>query len=178
MADDITIDENTSAGDLRKALEKANQRAAAAEKRAGELEAKTRLSTVAEILKAKGAPEKAAKFYQGEADEASVTAWLDENKDLFPVTSPGTASTTSTTTPPAAAGAVLDPNDLAAQLVALATAAGGSADTFGMSNLQGAPTIDVDRMNQITELMRTAPRTPEGYAKLVEAGIFRPDTGL
>lgn len=178
MADEITIDENTSAGDLRKAYEKAQARAAAAEKRANELEAKTRISTVQDILKAKGAPEKAAKFYVGEADEASVTAWLKENEDLFPVKTEAAASTTSTTTPPAAAGAVPDPNALAAQLVALATAAGGSADTFGMTNTEGAPTVDADRMNQIAELMRTAPRNAEGYNKLVEAGIFPANPGL
>lgn len=184
MADDLVITDETSAGDLRKAYEKAKARAEAAEKQAQTLLAEKRATTVADLLEAKGAPAGAAKFYDGEADEASVSAWLEENKELFPIKSATSSNATTTTsaagspTESSAPGAPVDPNILAAQLVALATAQAGQNDVFGQTNLQGAPTFDVDRMNQTLELMRTAPRTPEGYQQLVNAGIFPANTGI
>lgn len=185
---DLVIDDNTSAGDLRKAYESMRARAASAEAERDQLKTVTRSATVAELLKAKGVEgaTKAANFYpaDGGTDESSVAAWIEENKDFLRVTDPKvvttpttTQSTTSTTTPPSA-GTATDPNLLAAQLVALATAAGGQNDSFGANNPQGAPTLDVDRMNQIAELMRTAPRTPEGYQQLAQAGVFPTNPGI
>jgi len=183
MSESIVIDDNTSASDLRKLYEKMKGERDAALQRATTLESEKRSTTVAELLSAKGVQgaAKAAKFYpaDGAVDEASVVSWIEENKDFLKVGDPKSPASptapSSTSTPPAPAGAVPDPNDLAAQLVALATAAGAANEPFGMSNPQGAPTLDIDRMNQIMEQMRTAPRTAEGYAQLVQSGIFPAD---
>lgn len=185
MPNDIVIDDTTSAGDLRKAYESMRTRALAAESRLGELEAKDRVTTVAELLKAKGVEgaTKAASLYpaDGGTDEASVAAWVEDNKDFLRITPPTNPAAPPAPGTPATPGAIStgpDLNQLAAQLVAQATAQGNQGDTFGMQNPQGAPTLDITRMQQIAELMRTAPRTPEGYKTLVDAGIFPANPGM
>lgn len=184
---DLVIDDNTSAGDLRKAYESMRARAASAEAERDQLKTVTRSATVAELLKAKGVEDatKAAKFYpaDGGSDESSVAAWVEENKGFLRITDPASATSTASqsatsTTAPSSANTAPDPNTLAAQLMALATASAGQNDSFGANNPQGAPTLDVDRMNQLAELMRNAPRTPEGYQQLAQAGIFPTNPGI
>jgi len=168
---DIEITEETTPGDLRKAYEKQKQAREAAEQRLRELEAKERQATVADILKAKGAPAKAAKFYSGEADEASVVAWLKENEELFP-----TSTTTETTNAQKAATTtqvVTDPNVLAAQRLAEATAnVGQEQQVFSTGTTAGAPITDTALVEQMMIAMKNIPDTPQGYEQLVKMGLF------
>lgn len=171
MADEIT--DETSAGDLRKMLERALADKKKAEAELGTIKAEKRTTDVASILKAKGAPEKAAKFYTGDPDEAAVSAWLEENKDVFPVTAPTPGAPAPTPGQPAPAGqAQPDLNTLAAQLVAQATASGDSGDNDFIGSASGAPVTDVAQLAQFEQLMRNTPRTPEGYAQIAKSGLF------
>jgi hypothetical protein len=69
---------------LREALDKANERAAAAEKLASEALGRLRQGDVARALKDAGVNEGLAKFYSGDdSSPEAVTAWVKENSALF-----------------------------------------------------------------------------------------------
>lgn len=160
MAENDNTEENIDGPEaLRKAYDKKNSALQDALKELNALKAERKTSTVAEILKAKGAPAKAAKFYDGEADEASVVAWLKENEDLFPV---------SGTTSGEPSG---DANSSAAQRLADATASGSEDDDSGTPTSQRTVTDPAE----IQRLLKNTPRTPEGYAQLVRAGLMPSD---
>jgi membrane protein involved in colicin uptake len=158
MAENDNTPENLDGPEaLRKAYDKMKQQAEAAAAELATLKAEKRTSTVAELLKAKGAPAKAAKFYTGEADEASVMAWLKENEDLFPVKDAGDTGT----------GPGADANSDAASRLAAATA-GGDDESTGVGQAQRTLTDPAE----IQRLLANTPRTKEGYATLVRAGLM------
>lgn len=87
MAEDNENENGTSGGGLRKQLEEALERQKAMESELAQFRAGRRESSVAEILKAKGIPEKVAALYQDEdVSEAAVGKWADEYADVFGVT--------------------------------------------------------------------------------------------
>jgi hypothetical protein len=92
--DDSTVDDEVRGSDgfksLRTAYDKAVKDLRAANETASRLTAERRSNTLARVLSDKGVNPKAARFYpaDSEADEASVTKWLDENAELFPASPP------------------------------------------------------------------------------------------
>lgn len=158
---DIEINDETPISDLRKAYEKLRDANKTLAEDLGRYKSKEKQSSVAEILKAKGAPAAAAKFYSGDVDEKAVSAWLEENKELFPTSA--AASTTSVDTTQ-----VVDPNTAAARALAAAT-----STTLGdTESLVASDGRIVGQPEELTKLMRSAPRTPEGYASLVKLGLM------
>lgn len=73
---------------LRKQLRDKTTKVTEAEARAAAAEGTLTEKSLAEVLTAKGVNPKAAKFLRSDgvdaADEKAVTAWLEENSDLFP----------------------------------------------------------------------------------------------
>lgn len=172
--DDFSYDDDTQPGDLRKLLEKALADRKKVRDELQTLQTEKRSGEVAKLLKEKGAPPGAAKFYSGDVSEAAVAAWLEENKDTFPITPPTDATTqTTATTTGQQVQAQPDLNALAAQLLAQATAAGDSGD-FGaqVGAFQGAPVSDPAQIAQMEQVLRSLPNTAEGYAQGVKLGIF------
>lgn len=89
MSDDDNLDDNNE-GDgiksLRKQYENEKKARADLEQRLAAFEKKERESSVAEFLKAKGAPKAAAKFYTDEdTSEDAVGKWLEANADVFQI---------------------------------------------------------------------------------------------
>lgn len=124
----------------------------AAQERLDAFEKKERETTVKEVLKAKGLPEKVAKFYDGDASEDAVDQWLKENGDVFGVA-------------PAAGndGAATDPNALAAARLA---AASGSTRTAEDPALGAGRRVLGDPL----ALMRAIKELP--YEELVRQGLM------
>lgn len=91
--DDFVIDRDDDSPlmkDLRKQLREALKREAEALKENTLLKTEKRSTTVADVLKAKGANPKVAKFIDEsvEPTEAAVTAWLTEWADVFNIKVP------------------------------------------------------------------------------------------
>lgn len=162
MSDEITAD--TSASDLRKMYEKAVEKLRETEKSLTAYQAKERTTSVAEILKAKGAPAAAAKFYDGEVSEGAVASWLEENKELFPTSTAAPAANQSQT------ATAVDPNINAARVVTSATADSGDIEPVrdGSGRVLGDPA-------ELMALLRSAPRDAAGYQRLVQAGLMPAD---
>src|SRR4051812_3523685 len=78
-------DEENGPKALRSALKKMRDEVKALREENATLKTSTRKTTVAAVLQAKGLPEKLAALYQGEPDEAAITAWADEYADVFGV---------------------------------------------------------------------------------------------
>jgi hypothetical protein len=89
MADE-NENNNTDGGALRKQLEEALKAQNEMKARLAEFEAKERQATVGSVLAAKGFNAKLARFVPDEvgADEAKLTAWLNENADVFGAPAP------------------------------------------------------------------------------------------
>ena len=86
MSDDDNFgDEGEGIKSLRKQYEATQKELAEARELVSKFQARDRQETVASILKAKGAPEAAARFYNAEdVSEDAVGKWLEANSDLFP----------------------------------------------------------------------------------------------
>lgn len=86
---DDNADESNLVRDLRKQLKaakKANDDVAA---EISQYRAQQRKASVADVLTERGAKPELAKFYTGEdTSKEAVAAWIDENKDLFGITTP------------------------------------------------------------------------------------------
>lgn len=72
---------------LRKALKEANTKRAEAERTLAERAKTDRTRALADVLKEKGVPEKAAKYFPADVDPTpeAVDKWLEEDGDLFGV---------------------------------------------------------------------------------------------
>lgn len=156
MSDEIDTNESEGIASLRKAHDKLKSELDSALKELGTYRAEKRSQTVGEYLKAKGVNPAAAKFYTGDdTSEDAVGKWLEENKDLFPASSPST--TTSA-----------DPNLLSVQRVAEAS--------FGTVNSMQNGT-DAARVLGDPEALAHAIRTLP-YDELVKQGYMPPNGQL
>lgn len=122
-----------------------------------EFQAKERTSTVANVLKARGLPETAAKLYTGDdTSEDAVGKWLDEFADVF-----------GTQAAPQQQGAV--DAGTAQAVTRIANAAQGSNGPVIGSNTAGQPVVGDPR--ELTHLIRTLP-----YEELQKRGLM-PQSG-
>jgi hypothetical protein len=97
--EDGTTETNDSEGikNLRKQYEATQKELAETKKALNEFNAAKRQETVAGILKAKGVPPSAAKFFSGEdASEEAVGKWLEDHADVFQYTPSNAASDANT----------------------------------------------------------------------------------
>jgi hypothetical protein len=164
MSDDQNLDETTPS-DLRKMYEKMKAQLDAAEAKVQAFESEKRTATVSEQLKAAGVSPLVAKFYSGDGSESDVSKWLEENKELFPA---ATSAPVEGAVP--VQGSVVDPNSAAAQRLADVMAAAGTEHQLTVQNgrVIGDPAA-------LQQMMARAPRTPEGYKQLVDAGLMPAD---
>lgn len=144
MSDDFS-DDSEGIKQLRQHAKETADALKAANERLAQFEAREREATVKSVLKAKGLPEKAATFYQGDASEDAVSKWVDENADIFGVRQSGG-------------------NDANAAAAAMAQAA-----SFG--NDGSEPALGPDRKvygdpAELLKLMKTLP-----YPELVKLGL-------
>lgn len=87
--EDFDTEESHLVKDLRKQLDAANKRAKTVEEELTGVKSQYRERTVASILSSKGLNPKVAKFIPADVDgEDAVSAWLEDNSDLFTAASP------------------------------------------------------------------------------------------
>lgn len=132
---------------LRKALKEANTKRAEAERTLAERAKTDRTRALADVLREKGVPEKAAKYFPSDTEPTpeAVDKWLEEDGDLFGITKQEVAPE------------VRD----AAQRITGATANAPS----------GTTTMDV---NSLIEEMRNAKNPEELAAVYAKAGMVNP----
>lgn len=85
MSDDEFSEDTDGIKQLRQHAKDTADALKAANEQLAKYQAQERDATVKSVLKAKGLPEKAATFYQGDASEDAVSKWVDENADIFGV---------------------------------------------------------------------------------------------
>lgn len=142
---------------LRKQYEETKKALAEAQKTLTDLQTEKRTQSLAELFKAKGLPESAAKHFTGEVSEDAVVSFAT---DL------GLLQAAPQTDQPV----VLDANAEAAKR--LAENAGGS-QSLGVSRGEGGRVLgDPDA---ILRVLQNAPKTKEGYQQLVDAGLMPAD---
>lgn len=161
MSDEFT-DENDNSGDgiknLRKQFEAQAKQLKEAQDLIDKFQKEQRQSSLAQIFKAKGISEKAARFYDGEdASEEGVNKWLTENADVFGIKPAEQA----------AEAAKPDPN--AEQAAKAAQFVWGSQESPSKSE---GGTITGD-LNEIANAINTLP-----YDELVNMGLMPPQGTL
>lgn len=124
-------------------------------KELGTFRSERRVSTVSDILKAKGVPSSAAKFYTGDdTSEDAVGKWLEENADVFNVSG-------------ASSSGEIDANAQSAQRI--------SAASFGQPSDNNAKVPQGQAvMGDPAEMLRFVQTAP--YEELVRLG-YMPQTG-
>lgn len=159
MSNEFDVDENTAPADLRKLVDKLNAKLAAQDSELATFKEQQTAAQRGALLTAAGVPEAFQKFYTGDAAEASVKAWAEENKTLFPAASTDGAAA-SVQTP-------LDPNAQAAARVA-----GATSDLGGEIESLRSEAGSVGDPFAAMELLRNTPMDDAGYQLLVKAGLM------
>jgi hypothetical protein len=141
---------------LRKQYEETKKALAEAQKSLNELQTEKRTQSVAELFKAKGLPETAAKHFTGEVSEDAVVAFATD----LGLIKAGSGDQGNQTDANAEAARRLSQN------------AGGS-QSLGVTQGEGGRVLgDPDA---IMRLIQNTPNTKEGYQTLVDAGIMPTD---
>jgi hypothetical protein len=154
-------EEGNGIANLRAEFEKRGKELETALAELNTFRAKERTSTVAQLLKAKGVPEAAAKFYNAEdVSEDAVTKWADENRALFGAGQSAGQSTTTTASQPTGPSPVDQINDAMHQ----------NADELPGPSVTGQIVGDPE---QIAHALNTLP-----YDELVKLGYMPQANGL
>jgi hypothetical protein len=145
MSDDFdTENENEGEGikDLRNKYKSSQKQLTELQEKLAKYETAERRNSVAGILKAKGIPEAAAKFYDGDdTSEDAVGKWLEANADVFQIK-------TSDDAPAGSAQQAPDANALAAQRV--------TAQSFGTTPAVSTPngaSVDPEEKLRLTKTL-------------------------
>ena len=86
MSDETELNDSNGIANLRKQYEETQKALKEAQSELGQYRAEKRKASVAEVLKAKGLPERAASLYSGEdTSEDAVGKWVEEYADVFGV---------------------------------------------------------------------------------------------
>lgn len=143
---------------LRKQYEETKKALAEATKALGDLQAEKRNQSLAEIFKAKGLPETAAKHFTGEVSEDAVVAFATD-LGLLKADQNDQGNNNA--------------NDANAEAARRLSQNSGGSQSVGVVKAEGGRVLgDPDA---ILRLIQGAPNTKEGYQSLVDAGLMPAD---